>query len=249
MHRSCLVLVAAGLIASGPAHADPAVHIHEVKVHGDVLLKDARSYLERLLSAAGYDVAFAPTGSETCGADAACLSTQGKRAGAVLAGTATVLGLAGDVSVVLTLVEVASGRFASHTRPGVNLDQNDQELARWILITFGRPPASSRAAGKPLAWTLASVGVALAVTGGLALVHAQAVESDFRARHVNEHEQVHSISRSDAEAWESRAQRWAAAGWISLGLAGGSGVAATILFMNRGRAEPAPMGVGIGGSF
>jgi hypothetical protein len=250
MHLARLVLVAAGLIASWPAHAGPAVHIHELDIHGDLLPGRARSYLERALSAAGYDVVFAPAGSAPCGADAACLSTQGKRAGALLSGTVTVLGLAGNVSVVLTLVEVASGRSASHTRPGVNLDHNDQALARWIVITFGPPPVSSRADGEPLAWAMTGVAVALALTGGLSLLHAESVESDFRAQHINDRGQVHSISRSDAEAWESRARRWAAAGWISLGLASGSGIAATILFMDRGRVESgAPLGVGLSGSF
>jgi hypothetical protein len=238
----------AGFLAGSVAHAGSVAYLDEVAVHGGVTPDDARSFVHRLLGSAGYTVAFVAADRPACAGDPACLSERGKRAGAVLAGAATFLVLAGDTVVVLTLVDVATGRSASHTRPGVALGQGDPELLRWVLVTFGPAPSDTR--GKPLAWTMASAGVALAVAGGLALVHADAVENDFHARHVNDRGQVHSISRVEAEAWERRAKTWAAAGWISVGLAGGSGIAATLLFLDGDDSRPrTPTGVAIGGSF
>jgi hypothetical protein len=218
-------------IAVSPALAASPAYVDEVATHGRVAPAEAAAFVARVLRAAGLEPLVAPDArhgdAAPCGRDAACLAGRGRRAGARLALRATVLELAGEISVSLYVVDTRTGSASEHARQGVDLRGVDDALAADLRGRFGAERGRRR---RVAAWTFAGTAAALGTGGVLALLHARSIEDAFLADHVNAGGDVVGISPADAMAEERRARAWTLGGGLLIGGAVLSAAASAWLF-------------------
>jgi hypothetical protein len=246
------VLVAALLCAvAGPATAQPlrAAYVEEVGVYGELERAAVVAFVGRVLREAGYEPIFAPTDRPGCGGDATCMAERARAAGAALAVRATVLGLAGEISIALVITAVSEPSPWQHQAQGVDLTGSAPALSAAVAAVPIETPRRSRA--RPIAaWTLTASAVALAAGGTWALVEVRSQRRAFFRDHVNAAGEVVDISMDDARRAERNARRWSIAGAALFGGAGAAGVSAVVLFVGGSDGErPRPVGVGLAGSF
>jgi hypothetical protein len=208
-------------LAAGRALAAPGAYVDEVAIHGRVAPGEATAFVHRVLGAAGLEPRRAAgaddpaaTTPAPCGRDPACLAERGRREGARVAVRATVLELAGEVSISLYVVDTRTGAASEHARQGVDLRGADEALTADLRSRFVADRGSS---SRTAAWTLAASAIALGAGGAFALLHAEGIEDAFFADHVNANGDVVGISPADAMAEEDRARAWTVGGGVLLG--------------------------------
>lgn len=239
-----------GLAVTSRARAAPprTAYVDDVQGHGDVDEDAARAFVARVVADAGYEARFREAPEAPCGDDAACLARRGRAARAEIALRATVLGLAGEVSVALYVVRTDTGRGSALVHRGVDLSGGDATVSGFLGSGATVPPSRSRR--RVAAWATTGAAALLLAGGVVALVVADARRDEFFADHVDVSGNVVGISPDDAAAHEGTTRAWQLAGGVMLLGAGAAAVTATILFFGGAeRGGPAPVGVGVAGAF
>lgn len=244
------VLIAILACATGASRAagapTPVAYLERVEVYGDADADAARKFVVRVLEASGYRIRVAHPSTPPC-REPACSAARAREARATIAVRAAVLGLAGEVTVTLSVVDVATNRRAGRTRGAVDLQTADRALTEF-LMPASKPDATEQRSNRA-AWLLTGAAVVLAAGAGGAIMNARARDDAFFADHVDAMGRVFGISRADAEAHEATTRRWQVLGAVLLVGAAAAGSGATYLFVTGDRHAPSGVGVGVTGRF
>lgn len=235
-----------GAARAAGAQMTPVAYLERVEVYGDADADAARNFVVRVIEASGYRIHVADLSTTPC-RESACLTARAREARARIAVRATVLGLAGEVTVTFSVVDIATNRQAGRTRGAVDLRAADRGLTSFLRLT-GRPDVLEQRPNRA-AWILTGAAVALAAGAGGALWNARAREDAFFAAHVDGMGRVSGISRADAEAHEVTTRRWQVLGAVLLAGAAVAGSGATYLFLSGEQHAPSGVGVGVTGRF
>lgn len=237
---------ATGASRAAAAQMTPVAYLERVEVYGDADPDAARKFVVRVLEASGYHVRVAHPSSPPC-REPACSAARGRDVRAAIAVRAAVLGLANEVSVTVSVVDVATKRQAARTRGAVNLQAADRALTEFLMPSS--TPDAPEARSNRTAWLLTGAAVALAAGAGGAVLNARAREDAFFADHVDAMGRVFGISPADARAHEAITRRWQVLGAALLAGAAVAGSGATYLFVTGDRHAPSGAGIGVTGRF
>lgn len=243
---SAILICVTGASRASAAPTTPVAYLERIDVFGDADTNAAREFVVRVLEASGYYVRVAHPSTLPC-REATCSGARAHEVHAAVAVRATVLGLAGDVTVTFSVVDAESSREARHTRVAVDLHAANSALTE-LLIPASKPvPPEHRS--KRAAWLLTGAAVALAAAAGSAMWNVRAREDAFFADHVDAMGRVFGISRADAEAHEASTRRWQLLGAVLLTGAVVAGSGATYMFVIGDHRAPSGVGVGATGRF
>lgn len=249
MRITVLIALFACVMGSSPASGTPmtpVAYLERVEVYGEADPDRARRFVELVLEASGYRIHVAHPSAPRC-REPTCLAARAREASATIAVRAAVLGLAGEITVTFSVVDVATNRQVGRTRGAVDLQAADRGLIEFLRPA--RSPESPGGSSNRVGRLLTGAAVALGVGAGGAFVNARARESAFFADHVDATGRVVGISPADAAAHESTTRRWQVLGTVLLAGAAVAGSGATYVFLSGDRRAPDGAGVGVTGRF
>lgn len=247
MRRTAVFGLAFFLVA-GSASAERAsrAYVDSVSTYGGPAPVEASAFVRAVVEQAGY-APILSADDEPCGMTPGCHVERGRKALAAISLQATVIEVAGTVSVSFYVVDVQTGAVSQSRQDEIDLSSPRASLATALPSPVNEHSSSGR---RIAAWSLTGAGVALAVGGSLAWLHSRSLRSEFLDNHVDENGDVFGISPAAARQKEQSAKRWELAGVLLWTAAAGSGVTATILFSGDHESQaPRPAGVVLVGEF